>query len=111
MKFMLTTGWPIGSRCLDPGTTLNFNLPKQFWSDAERLAEGRDIPADAILLDSGAVRAWRKAYHEVGAPGSPYAPWLFPKVAIEDWWDTDEFRPLVREAVEKILTGPIKQET
>jgi hypothetical protein len=44
MKFMLTTGWPIGSRCLDPGTTLNFNLPKQFWSDAERLAEGRDIP-------------------------------------------------------------------
>ncbi len=103
-KFMLTTPWPIGARCLDSGVTIDLNKPERFWSDAERLAEGRGIPTDAILLDSGAVRAWRKAYHEVGPQGSPFAPWLTPRVHLEDWWDTEEFRPLMREALRKILT-------
>ncbi len=105
MKFMLTTPWPISGVCIDAGVTFDFNKPEALWSDAERLAEGRGIPTDAILLDAGAVRAWRKAYHEVGEPGSPFAPWLTPKVHIEDWWDTEEFRPIVAEALRKILTA------
>jgi hypothetical protein len=104
-RYQLTTGFVVGAVLIPAGTTVDLNKPPQFFNEWEKLANGRDIPADAILLDSGAVRAWRKAYHEVGR-----APWLSPKIYIEDWWDTDEFRPLVREAAEKILTEPIKQE-
>ena len=99
MRYQLLTAWPIGQFCIEAGTTIDLNIPQQFWTDNAKLAYGRIPPPDAIALDRECRDFMKKAY--------AHAPWLSLKASLSEWFEQDQHWPVVHEAMKELSIGVI----
>jgi hypothetical protein len=69
MKFQITSGWPIGSWFVPPGTIIDTDKPDHELTREERLALGRLPPRDAVALNEETYELMVKEY-ETGRRGN-----------------------------------------